>query len=263
MTNTFKKALVSGTPQIGLWLSMASPLAADAVSRLGYDWLLCDTEHAPLEVSGALSVLQAADSRTHVVVRPAWNDKVLIKRHLDQGVTTLLIPFVETDEEARAAVSATQYPPAGLRGVAGATRASGFGTTAGYFENAADGLCVILQIETGNALAQLEGIAGTEGVDAVFIGPSDLAASLGHLGNPGHPEVQAAIEDGLSRLKDLGVPAGTLAVTQEDAQHYIRLGFDFVAVGTDLGLLMSSAKVRLNHAHDAVQKNASVSNTDP
>ena len=193
MTNTFKKALVSGTPQIGLWLSMASPLAADAVSRLGYDWLLCDTEHAPLEVSGALSVLQAADSRTHVVVRPAWNDKVLIKRHLDQGATTLLIPFVETEEEARAAVSATQYPPAGLRGVAGATRASGFGTTAGYLENAADGLCVILQIETGNALAQLEGIAGTEGVDAVFIGPSDLAASLGHLGNPGHPEVQAAI----------------------------------------------------------------------
>ena len=183
--NAFKTQLSTGKQQLGLWMSLASPISADALSRLGFDWLLCDTEHAPLEVSGALSILQAADQRSHVVVRAAWNDKVLIKRHLDQGATTLLVPFVENAVEARAAVAATRYPPEGIRGVAGATRASAFGTTPGYLSKANDGICLIVQVETGAALGQLEDIADVDGVDAVFIGPSDLAASLGHLGNPG------------------------------------------------------------------------------
>lgn len=245
MTRAFKEQLSSGTPQIGLWMSLASPLSADAVSRLGYDWLLCDTEHAPLEVSGVLPVLQAADQRTHTVVRAAWNDKVLIKRHLDQGATTLLIPFVQTAQEAAAAVASTRYPPEGIRGVAGATRASAFGTNPEYLRAANDSLCLIVQIETAEALENLEEIAEVKGVDAVFIGPSDLAASLGHLGNPGHSDVQAAIADSLTRLKALEKPAGTLATTTEDAHRYIGMGFNFVAVGVDLGLMMAAAKIRL------------------
>lgn len=246
MSNPFKTSLASGKQQIGLWMSLASPLAADAVSRLGYDWLLCDTEHAPLEVSGALPILQAADQRTHVIVRSAWNDPVLIKRHLDQGATTLLVPFVQTEEEAAAAVAAIRYPPEGMRGVAGSTRASGYGTTPGYLTSANQGLCLIVQVETGAALENLEAIAAVRGVDGVFIGPSDLAASLGHLGNPSHPEVQTAIRDGLARLKQMGVAAGTLATSTEDARRYLGWGFDFVAVGVDISLLMSAARARLD-----------------
>jgi 4-hydroxy-2-oxoheptanedioate aldolase len=245
MSNSFKQGLMSGTPQIGIWHSLASPYVADALSRLGYDWLLCDTEHAPLEVSGALPVLQAADHRTHVVVRAAWNDKVLIKRHLDQGAQTLLIPFVENAEEASAAVAATRYPPAGIRGVAGGTRASAFGTEPNYLKNANDGLCVIVQLETSAALEQLPQIAAVDGVDGIFIGPSDLAASMGHLGAPGHVVVQEAIRNALNQLKDLGIPAGILATTDEDANRYLDWGFDFVAVGVDLGLLVGAAKARL------------------
>lgn len=245
MSNRFKEGIHSQTQQIGLWMSLASSLSADAVSRIGYDWLLCDTEHAPLEVSGALSILQAADQRTHVVVRCAWNDPVLIKRHLDQGASTLLIPFVQTEQEAKAAVAATRYPPEGVRGVAGATRASAFGTNPGYLGAANDSICLIVQVETGEALDNLDAIASVEGVDAVFIGPSDLAASLGHLGNPNHKDVQAKIKDGMERLKALSVPAGILATTVEDSQRYLDWGFDFVAVGVDLGLMMNAAQSRL------------------
>lgn len=243
--NRFKDRLKAGDRQWGLWMSLASPVAADAVSRLGYDWLLCDTEHAPLEVTGALSVLQAADSRTEVIVRPAANDRTLIKRHLDQGAKTLLIPFVETADEAREAVRSCLYPPHGVRGVAGGMRASGFGTRPGYHLNAADETCVIVQVETGAALESLEEIAGVDGIDAVFIGPSDLAASLGHLSNPGHETVQAALAEAVQRLHRVGKPAGILAVTAQEARRYADYGFDFIAIGVDLGLMMTAARARL------------------
>lgn len=243
--NLFKQRLREPAPQLGLWMSLASPLAADAVSRLGYDWLLCDTEHAPLEVSGVLPILQAADRASQVVVRVAWNDKVLIKRHLDLGAKTLLIPFVETTDEARAAVAATRYPPSGVRGVAGLTRASAFGTRPNYLQEANDEICVLVQVETAAALERIDEIAAQEGVDGVFIGPSDLAASLGHIGAPGHPEVQAAIRGGVERLRAVGVPAGILATTEEDAARYLGLGVAFAAVGVDIGLLMGAAKARL------------------
>lgn len=244
MSNPFKQAL-GGGQQLGLWLSLASPLVADAAARLGFDWLLCDTEHAPLEVSGAMPILQAADHRTPVVVRAAWNDKVLIKRHLDQGAMSLLVPFVETAVEAAAAVSATRYPPEGTRGVAGSTRASAFGTDTGYLQRANEDICVIVQVETGQAMARIEEIAEVEGVDAVFIGPSDLAASMGHLGKPGHEDVQHAIRNGLAALKKAGRPAGTLATTTGDARRYLDWGFDIVAVGVDIGLFVGAAKERL------------------
>lgn len=244
--NRFKHRLTAGGRQWGLWMSLASPIAADAVSRLGYDWLLCDTEHAPLEVSDVLAILQAADSRAEVVVLPAWNDRVLIKRCLDLGARTLLIPFVET---ARDAVAACRYPPDGVRGVAGSMRASGYGTLSGYHAGAADEIAVVVQVETRPALDRLEGIARVDGVDAVFIGPSDLAASFGHLGHPGHQEVQSALKDAAELLRSLGMSSGILATSADKAADYARMGYDFIAVGTDVGLMMGAAKNALAKAN--------------
>lgn len=241
--NAFKKRLLAGEMQVGLWMSMVSPVAAEALSLTGFDWLMFDTEHAPVDIGGLQPLLQAAAIGTSAaVVRPAWNDKVLIKRVLDIGAQTILVPFVESADEAKAAVAATRYPPHGIRGVAGSTRASRFGLTSDYFESANDEICVLVQIETSKALERLEDIAAVPGVDGVFIGPSDLAASMGHLGKPSHPDVQAALQDAVKRLTSLGKPAGILATSSEDALRYRNWGFAFVAAGTDMGLLMSGAK---------------------
>ena len=242
-TNDFKRRLAAGETLHGLWMSLASPVAAEALALTGFDWLLFDTEHSPVDVAEVQALLQAAAvGSAALVARPAWNDKVLVKRLLDIGAQTLLVPFVETADEALAAVAATRYPPAGVRGVAGATRASRYGMTSDYFEVADREICVVVQIETGAALGRLEEIAAVEGVDGVFIGPSDLAASLGHLGNPGHADVQAALHDAASRLAAIGVPAGILATRVEDARRYVEWGYRFVASGTDLGLLVAGAK---------------------
>ena len=241
--NHFKRRLLAGEQQIGIWMSSVSPLISEMISLIGYDWMLFDTEHAPVDVAGVMPLLQAAATGASAsVVRPAWNDKVLIKRHLDQGAQTLLVPFVETPDEAAAAVRAMRYPPAGIRGVAGSTRASRFGLASDYLQRSNDQVCLLVQIETAAALAQLEAIAAVEGVDGVFVGPSDLAASLGHLGNPGHVDVQAALQDALSRLKAMGKPAGILATNQADAQRYLDWGYGFVAASVDTGLLMAAAR---------------------
>ncbi|MBW8285724.1 MAG: HpcH/HpaI aldolase/citrate lyase family protein [Rhizobium sp.] len=241
--NNFKRRLLAGEQLVGIWMSSVSPLLSEMISLVGYDWMLFDTEHAPVDVAGVMPLLQAAATGVSAsVVRPAWNDKVLIKRHLDQGAQTLLVPFVETAEEAVAAVAAMRYPPAGIRGVAGSTRASRFGLASDYLRRANEEVCLLVQIETGTALARLEDIAAVDGVDGVFIGPSDLAASLGHLGNPGHADVQAALLDALTRLKAAGKPAGILATNQADAQRYLDWGYDFVAASVDTGLLMQAAR---------------------
>ncbi|VDS10644.1 4-hydroxy-2-oxo-heptane-1,7-dioate aldolase [Paracoccus haematequi] len=241
--NHFKHRLLAGEQLIGIWMSSVSPLLAEMLSLVGYDWMLFDSEHAPVEVSGIMPLLQAAAAgKTSSVVRPAWNDKVLIKRHLDQGAQTLLIPFVESADEAQAAVRAMRYPPAGIRGVAGSTRASRFGLAADYLHRAEEELCLLVQIETGTAMEQLEEIAAVSGVDGVFIGPSDLAASLGHLGNPAHPDVQEVLQNAVARLKATGKPAGILATNQADAQRYLDWGYGFVAASVDTGLLMNAAK---------------------
>lgn len=242
-TNHFKHRLLAGEQLIGIWMSSVSPLLAEMLSLVGYDWMLFDSEHAPVDVSGIMPLLQAAAAgKTASVVRPAWNDKVLIKRHLDQGAQTLLIPFVESADEAQAAVRAMRYPPAGIRGVAGSTRASRFGLAADYLRRADEELCLLVQIETSTAMEQLEEIAALSGVDGVFIGPSDLAASLGHLGNPAHPDVQEVLQDAVARLKALGKPAGILATNQADAQRYLDWGYGFVAASVDTGLLMNAAR---------------------
>jgi 2-keto-3-deoxy-L-rhamnonate aldolase RhmA len=170
-------------------------------------------------------------------VRPPWNDLVLVKRYLDVGAQTLLIPFVQSADEAARAVSSMRYPPHGVRGVAAAQRANRYGRAADYFTRVHDELCLLVQLETRQALAALEAIAAVEGVDGLFFGPSDLAADLGHLGNPRHPDVQDALAAACARARRAGKAAGTLAPVEEDARRYLEMGFAFVAVGTDIGLL--------------------------
>lgn len=242
LENTFKKRLLAGETLIGLWSSLCSPIAAEALADAGFDWLLFDSEHSPVEVAGLYPLLQAAASGSaEAIVRPAWNDKVLIKRVLDIGAQTILVPFVQNAAEARAAVAATRYPPEGIRGVAGSTRASRYGRAKDYFRIANREVCLLVQIETGEALEALAEIAGVDGVDGVFIGPSDLAASLGHLGNPGHEDVQRALHEAVDQLRLLGKPAGILATSPEDAGRYRDWGYQFVAAGVDLGLLVKAA----------------------
>lgn len=236
--NSFKRALAAGQLQIGLWSSLCSNIATEIVGGCGFDWVLLDTEHSPNEVPGLLSQLQAlAPSPTTPVIRPAWNDTVLIKRILDIGAQTVLLPYVQTAAEARQAVAATRYPPNGVRGVASG-RASLYGQVPDYLKNADKEMCVLVQAETAAALDQLEAIADVDGVDGVFIGPSDLAASLGHIGNPEHPDVQKALEDAVRRLKKLRKPAGILSFNDATTRRYIDWGYQFVAVGSDVGLLM-------------------------
>jgi 4-hydroxy-2-oxoheptanedioate aldolase len=240
--NAFKHAIAKGQLQIGLWCSLCSNITAEIVAHSGYDWLLLDTEHSPNEVPDVLSQLQAIQSGTaSAIVRPAWNDMVLIKRYLDIGAQTLLLPFVQTPEEARAAVAATRYPPGGIRGITGSGRASRYGRVKDYLNNASNEICVLVQVETKSALDQIEKIASVEGIDGVFIGPNDLSASFGHLGNWGHTDVQAALKDAVVRLKKIGKPAGILTPNEEEAKRFIEWGYTFVAVGSDLGLLARNA----------------------
>jgi len=240
--NAFKAGLRAKKLQIGLWQSLCSNIAAEICSDSGFDWLLLDTEHSPNEIPDLLSQLQALEKGTATpIIRPAWNDAVLIKRCLDIGAQTLLVPYVQSVEEAKAAVAATRYPPQGIRGVSVAARASRYGRVPGYLTKANEEICVLVQVETRQSLDALEAIAKVEGVDGVFIGPSDLAASLGHLGNPQHAEVQSAMKDAVERLTKVGKPAGILTGNEDEARRYIEWGYLFVAVGSDVGLLAKSA----------------------
>jgi 4-hydroxy-2-oxoheptanedioate aldolase len=236
--NQFKRGIKAGKAQIGLWSSLSSHYSVEVIAGSGFDWLLLDTEHSPNDLENVVTQLQAASAYPgSAIVRPAWNDMVLIKRFLDVGVQTLLIPYVQTAEEAADAVAFTRYPPRGVRGVAGTTRASRFGRVKDYFKRAEEELCVLVQVETRLGLDNLDAIAATDGIDGVFIGPADLSAGLGHLGNIPHPEVQAAIEDAIKRIRKAGKAPGILAPVEADARRYLDLGCLFVAVGADVGLL--------------------------
>jgi 4-hydroxy-2-oxoheptanedioate aldolase len=236
--NTFKHAIAAGRQQIGLWVSLASAYSVEVCAGAGFDWLVIDTEHSPNEVDTTLAQLQVCAAYPgHPVVRAAWNDTVLIKRHLDIGAQTLLLPYVQTESEAQAAVAAMRFPTAGVRGVAGSTRATRFGRIKDYAKRAADELCLLVQIETKQGLDNLEAIARTDGVHGVFIGPSDLAAGLGHLGDPGHAEVQSAIRDAIARIRACGKPAGILATDDATTKRYMEWGTTFTAVGLDVMVL--------------------------
>ena len=236
--NRLKRALQSGQPQIGLWSSLSSHVTVEVIAGAGFDWLLLDTEHSPNELPMVHSQLQAmSDGTAAPVVRPAWNDAVIVKRLLDVGVQSFLVPFVQTAQEAAAAVAATRYPPDGIRGIATTTRASRYGRVKNYVTRANEEICVVVQIETRVALENLEAIAAVNGVDGLFIGPSDLAAAMGHPGNSAHPEVRGAIDDAITRIRACGRFAGILAPLEDDARHWLSRGCLFVAVGSDVGLL--------------------------
>jgi len=240
--NEFKRALAGRELQIGLWSTLCSPMGAEIIAHSGFDWIVLDTEHAPNELPGLVAQLQAMGRGTAApVVRAAWNDAVLIKRILDIGTQSILLPYIQTVEEARRAVQAVRYPPLGIRGVSSSSRASQYGRVKDYLVQADAQICLLVQIETQAALSQLEAIAAIDGVDGVFIGPADLSASLGHLGNIQHPDTQSAIQEAARRLKQLGKPAGILTGVEADARRYIEWGYNFVAVGADTTLLARSA----------------------
>jgi 4-hydroxy-2-oxoheptanedioate aldolase len=239
--NRFKRALKEGKPQIGIWSSLSSHIVAEVLAHAGFDWVLLDTEHSPNELPMVQAQLQAMTGGSATpIVRPAWNDMVLIKRYLDIGAQTLLLPYVQTVEEAQNAVRYTRYPPQGVRGVAGATRAAGYGRIKDYMQRAHEELCVLVQAETRLALRNLEAIAAVEGVDGVFIGPNDLAADLGHLGNWQHPEVWKAMEEAAKRIRKAGKAPGIL-VGEADGKRCLDAGFLFIAVGADVGMLARGA----------------------
>ncbi|HTP96857.1 MAG TPA: HpcH/HpaI aldolase/citrate lyase family protein [Burkholderiales bacterium] len=236
--NSFKRAIKAGKPQIGIWFSTASNIVAEAIAYAGFDWILLDTEHSPNDLESVLAQLQAVKGGTATpIVRPAWNDMVLIKRYLDAGTQTLLLPYVQTEQEAKDAVRYTRYPPQGVRGVSGGSRAVGFGRYKDYFARVHDETCVLVQVETRQAMANLEAIAAVEGVDGVFIGPNDLAADHGMLGNWQHPDNWKLMEDACKRIRRAGKAPGIL-VGEADGQRCLDMGYLFVAVGSDLGMLV-------------------------
>ncbi|WP_338883151.1 MULTISPECIES: 4-hydroxy-2-oxoheptanedioate aldolase [Xenorhabdus] len=249
LTNKFKHALKAGRPQIGLWLGLCSGYSAEILAGTGFDWLLIDSEHAPNDISTILAQLQGiAPYSSQPVVRPAWNDPVIVKQLLDIGAQTLLFPMIQNAAQAREAVRATRYPPAGIRGVGSAlARASRWNRIPDYLSRANDEICVLVQVETREALQNLPEIAAVEGVDGVFIGPADLSADMGHLGNPQHPEVQAAIEQAIVQIQSSGKAAGILMTNVDTAKHYLNLGALFVAVGVDTLLLTGAANALAKH----------------
>ena len=244
LTNTFKQALRSGKPQIGLWAGLASAYSTEIIAGAGFDWLLIDGEHAPNTLQTTLQQLQSmAAYPVAPVVRPAWNDAVQIKQILDTGAQTLLVPMVQSAEEAAAAVAAVRYPPQGVRGVGSAlARSSRWNRIPDYLRRANDEMCVLVQIETPRAVDALDDILAVDGVDGAFIGPADLSANMGYLGQPDHPEVRQAIDNAIRRIVQSGKAAGILHSNVERARHYLSLGASFVAVGVDAVLLARAAE---------------------
>ena len=240
--NHFKRAIAAGRPQIGLWCSFPTHHTVELVSRCGFGWLLLDMEHSPNDMGSLhLQLMATAGGTSTPVVRPPWNDMVVIKRCLDVGAQTLLLPYVQSAEEAERAVASTRFPPEGLRGVAGSTRAAGFGRIKDYLNIAHREICVLVQAETKKSLDNLEAICDVDGVDGVFIGPNDLAADMGHRGNIPHPEVQSAIADAIKRIRARGKAPGIL-VGEADGRRMLDLGALFVAVGADAEVLRTGAE---------------------
>lgn len=241
--NKFKQALAEGRQQIGFWCMLPDPYVTEFLCHAGFDWLVIDAEHTPTDLKTiGTQIAVARSGGTSIVVRPPVNDTVLIKQYLDIGAQTLLLPMVNSAEEARAAVSAMRYPPEGVRGAAGSTRASRFGRIANYHQRAADELCLLVQVETRAALEQIEAIAAVDGVDGIFLGPSDIAASLGHAGAATSPEVMTVIDDAVARIRATGKPAGILGFDEKFLRHYMELGARFTAVGGDMPLLLNGAE---------------------
>lgn len=234
--NQFRQDLLARKRLIGCWSALGSPITTEVLGLAGFDWILLDSEHAPNDVLTLIPQLMALkDSSSAPVVRPAWNDTVLIKRLLDAGFYNFLVPFVQSADEARAAVSATRYPPKGVRGVSVSQRSNHYATVKNYFEVINDNIAVLVQIENQIGVDAADEIAAIDGVDCLFVGPSDLAATLGHFGNPSHPDVQTAMKRVFEAAARHGKSSGILAPAEADARRYLELGVTFVGVGSDLG----------------------------
>lgn len=238
-TNRFKAALRAGQHQLGIWNTIGGNVVPEVLAGAGFDWVLIDCEHSAVETVEVMPALQAIAGypETSAIVRPAANDPVLFKRLLDMGAQTLLVPYIETAEQAADAVAAMRYGPRGIRGMAGVTRATRYGRVEDYFTQVEENLCLIVQVETAAGLEHLDAIAQTDGVDAVFIGPADLSASMGLPGQTGHPDVVAAIVAAFERLRALGVPSGILTLDPEEAKRFIDFGSGFTGIGVDLAIL--------------------------
>jgi 2-dehydro-3-deoxyglucarate aldolase len=241
--NRFRRDLQAGKRLIGCWSQLVSSITAEVLGLAGFDWLLFDGEHAPNDISTFIPQLMALKgSLSTPVVRPPANDPIIIKRLLDIGFYNFIIPLVDSADDARRAVAATRYPPVGIRGVAVSHRSNMFGTFPDYHATINDHISVTVQIETVNAVRDIDRICAVEGVDAIFVGPSDLSAALSHLGNPNHIEVQETIKHLFARARALGTPIGILAPVEADARRYIDMGATLVAVGSDLGLFRSATQ---------------------
>jgi 4-hydroxy-2-oxoheptanedioate aldolase len=241
--NVFKHALKAAQAQIGLWSSLSSNYSVEVIAGAGFDWILLDLEHSPNDLESLLAQLQAAAPySTHPVVRVPWNDMVAMKRILDVGAQSLLVPYVSTAEEARAAVSHIRYPPKGVRGVAGTTRATRFGRVKDYARRAHEEICLLVQVETQAALNNIEAICAVDGIDGVFIGPADLHASMGYVGEIANPKIKPVIDDAIRRIRKAGKAPGILTPSEEDARRWLDCGALFVAVGADVGILARGAE---------------------
>lgn len=249
--NSFKRDLLAGKRLIGCWASLSSAISTEVLGLAGFDWLLLDGEHSPNDVISFIPQLMALkDSVSAPIVRPASNNVVEIKRLLDAGFYNFLVPFIETTEQASAAVAATRYPPQGVRGVSVSQRNNRYGTVPDYFKGINAQICVLVQIESRLGVAEASNIAAVPGVDCVFVGPSDLAAAYGHLGNPGHPAVQGAIAEVFAAAQAAGKPLGILAPAEADARRYLAMGASFVGVGSDLGLFRNASQALCDRYRD-------------
>lgn len=252
--NSFTHAIAAGDKQLGLWISLNSPFAAEVTAPAGFDWALVDMEHSINDYFSVLGQLQAfAATETTAIVRPEWNDPVAVKRLLDIGAPGLLFPMIQSVEEARKAVAATRYPPHGIRGFSGGTRANKFGRVTDYTDRVDAETTVLLQIETRAAIEQATDIAAVDGVDGIFFGPADIAADIGRLGQPLHADVWDLIRPAAARLRDMGMPVGTLVNDAEFATELLNEGFTFVACGTDTSLLARSADALLRQVRTGLK----------
>jgi len=250
--NKFKRAITEGRMQLGAWLVSGAPSTAEALGCAGFDVLVVDMEHTPVDTPEMIEILRTiAGTPAQAMVRLVWNDPVWLKRVLDGGAQTVLLPFVQTAEEAQRAVAATRYPPDGIRGVAGNHRGSRFGTVPDYLKNAASELCVMVQIETVKGFDNLAAIAAVPGVDSIFIGPSDLAASMGLLGDVGNPAVQEKLKAAAKQLRQLRKPCGILGMNPEMTAQFIGYGYDWVAIGSDMAFMVGRAQEVLGKARAA------------
>ena len=244
LQNRFKSWLQTppSSPPLGTWLMTAAPSTAEAMGHVGFDFLVVDMEHVPIEVSDMAHILRAVGcTPAEPVIRLAWNDMVLVKRVMDAGGRTLMFPFIQTAEEARAAVSYTRYPPEGVRGVAAVHRGSAYGQIPNYLKTANDAACVIVQLETPEAILRLPEIAAVPGVDALFVGPGDLSAAMGFIGNIGHDDVQALIASAARAAKAAGKPIGIVGPTPDMVQRFLGYGYTYAAIASDLGMMTGRA----------------------